>query len=116
VQAGEVGIQIYQPQSEPTPAKPWYAIFLPERVYLNRVESEPVDVTWQFRGKRAGFFQTPLLITPHDRDFEYQAREGKLQMSPFPELRLRHTHLLITLPMPPVRLGSGDFSRPFGNK
>jgi hypothetical protein len=96
VQSGEVGIQTYEPKPESTPTKPWYAIFLPDRVYLNRVDSEPVDVTWQFRRKRAGFFGTRLLITPHDRDFEYQARGGDLKMAPFPELRLRHTHLLIT--------------------
>jgi hypothetical protein len=96
VQLGEVAIQIYEPKPEPTPTKPWYAVFLPERVYLNRVDSEPIDVTWRFRGKRAGFFGTRLLITPHDRDFEYQARGGELKMAPFPTLRLRHTHLLIT--------------------
>jgi hypothetical protein len=96
VQAGEVGIQVYEPKPEPSPAKPWYAIFLPERVYLNWVESEPVDVTWRFRQNRSGFFRTRLLITPHGRDFEYQAREGNLRMSPFPELRLQHTHMLIT--------------------
>ena len=96
IQSGEVAIQVYEPKPEPSPAKPWYAIFLPDRVYLKRVESEPVDVTWQFRNKRAGFFGTRLLITPHGRDFEYQAREGELKMSPFPGLRLQHTHLLIT--------------------
>ena len=96
VRSGEVGIRVYQPKPEPSPAKPWYAIFLPDRVYLKRVESEPVDVTWEFRHERAGFFGTRLLITPHGRDFEYQAREGELKMSPFPEMRLQHTHLLIT--------------------
>jgi hypothetical protein len=96
VQGGEVGIQVYEPKPEPSPAKPWYAIFLPDRVYLKRVESEPVDVTWRFREKRAGFFGTRLLITPHGRDFEYQGRGGELKMTPLPELRLQHTHLLIT--------------------
>ena len=96
IQSGDVGIQVYEPKPEPSPAKPWYAILLPNRVYLKRVESEPVDVTWRFREKRAGFFGTRLLITPHGRDFGYQAREGELKMSPFPELRLQHTHLLIT--------------------
>ncbi len=96
VQSGEVGIQVYEPKPEPSPIKPWYAIFLPDRVYLSRVESEPVDVTWRFRQKRAGFFGTRLLITPHGRDFEYQARGGELGMAPFPRLRLQHTHLLIT--------------------
>src|SRR6266850_7363138 len=58
VQSGEVEIQFYEPKPEPTPSKPWYAVFLPERVYLQQVESEPVDVMWRFRGKRSGFFGT----------------------------------------------------------
>ena len=61
---GEVGIQTYEPKPEPSPSKPWYHIFLPDRVYLRRVWSEPADVTWRFREERAGFFQTYLLITP----------------------------------------------------
>jgi hypothetical protein len=96
VQSGEIGIQVYEPKPEPSPAKPWYAIFLPDRVYLKRVESEQADVTWRFREKRAGFFGIRLLITPYGRDFEYQGRDGELKMAPFPTLRLRHTHLLIT--------------------
>jgi len=97
VQGGEVEIQVYEPKPEPSPPKPWYAkYFLPERVYLNHIESEPVDVTWWFRGKRAGIFGTRLLITPHNRDFEYQARDGWLRMEPFPELRVNHIHTLIT--------------------
>lgn len=97
IQSGKVAIQVYEPKPEPKPAKPWYAIFLPDRVYLKRVESvAPVDVTWEFREKPAGFFSTHLLITPHGRDFEYQARGGELRMSPLADLRLKHTHLLIT--------------------
>ena len=85
-QGGEVEIQIYEPRPEPSPPKPWYAKYLlPERVYLNHVESDPADVTWRFRGKRAGIYSTRLLITPHDRDFEYQASGGWLRMAPFPE-------------------------------
>jgi hypothetical protein len=78
VQGGEVGIQSYEPKPEPTPPKPWYSIFLPERVYLKRVQSEPVDVTWQFRNEKAGFLATRLLITPHGHDFEYQATGGTM--------------------------------------
>lgn len=96
IQGGEARIQVYEPKPEPSPVKPWYAIFLPERVYLKRVESEPVDVTWRFREKRAGFFGTRLLITPHGRDFDYQAREGELKMPMLPEMNLMHTHLTIT--------------------
>jgi hypothetical protein len=97
IQRGEVEIQVYEPQPEPSPTKPWYTkYFLPERVYLNHVESDTADVTWRFREKRAGIFSTRLLITPHDRDFEYQAREGWLRMQPFSEMRVQHVHLLIT--------------------
>ena len=63
---------------------------------MKRVESEPADVTWRLRGKRAGFFGTRLLITPHGRDFNYHATGGTLRMAIIPELRLRETHLLIT--------------------
>jgi hypothetical protein len=94
---GEVEIQVYEPKPEPSPPKPWYGKYLlPQRVYLNHVESEPVDVTWYFRGKRAGIFGTRLLITPHDRDFEYQAHEGWLRTKPFPEMHVKHIHMLIT--------------------
>jgi hypothetical protein len=97
VGAGEVEIQTYTPQPEPSPVKPWFQrVFLPERVYLKQVTSDSVDVTWQFRGQRAGFFQTRLLITPHDRDFDYIAKDGILKMRPAPHLRLRQTHVLIT--------------------
>jgi hypothetical protein len=37
-----------------------------------------------------------LLITPHGRDFEYQASGGTLRGALIPDLPLRHTHLLIT--------------------
>jgi hypothetical protein len=46
INGGEVGIQTYEPKPEPSPSKPWYHIFLPDRVYLRRVWSEPADVTW----------------------------------------------------------------------
>ena len=96
IDSGEVGIQTYTPQPEPSPAKPWFHVFLPDRVYLKRVWSEPVDVTWRLRGKKGGFFGTRLLITPHDRDFEYQATGGTMKLPLMPDLQLRHTHLLIT--------------------
>ena len=96
IQSGEVGIQVYEPKPAPTPAKPWFHIFLPERVYLKRVESEPVDVTWQFRGQKGGFFGTRLLITPHGRDFNYQATGGTMKGALMPDLRLRQTRMLIT--------------------
>src|SRR6266480_1088797 len=47
--------------------KPWFAIFLPNRVFLERITSEHSNVIWRFRGERAGFFGTQLLITPNER-------------------------------------------------
>lgn len=96
IQSGEVGIQVYEPKPDATPAKPWFHIFLPDRVYLKRVESEPVDVTWQFRDRKGGFFGTRLLITPHGRDFNYQATGGTMKSALMPDLRLRETRMLIT--------------------
>jgi hypothetical protein len=96
IQSGEVGIQTYEPKPEPSPSKPWYHVFLPNRVYLQRVWSEPADVTWRFRNEKGGFIGTRLLITPHGRDFEYQANGGTMKLAIIPDLPLRHTHLLIT--------------------
>ena len=96
IQSGEVGIQTYEPKPEPSPSKPWYHVFLPNRVHLQRVWSEPVDVTWRFRNEKGGFFGSRLLITPHGRDFEYQADGGTMKLALIPDLPLRHTHLLIT--------------------
>lgn len=97
IESGEVAIQTYEPKPTPAPSpKPWYHVFLPNRVYLGRVWSEPVDVTWRFRNEKGGFFGTRLLITPHGRDFEYQASGGAMKLALIPDLPLRHTHLLIT--------------------
>jgi len=96
IRSGEVEIQTYAPTPEPSPAKPWFHIFLPQRVYLKLVESEPADVTWCFRGEKGGFFGTRLVIAPHGRDFNYQASGGTLKMALIPNLQLRDTHLLIT--------------------
>jgi hypothetical protein len=96
IQSGDVEIQVYEPTPEAVAPKPWFAIFLPNRVYLERIESEQANITWLFRGEQAGFFGTRLLITPHGRDFEYVATGGKLKMALIPDLDLRHTHLLIT--------------------
>ncbi|MEN3368334.1 MAG: hypothetical protein V7609_477 [Verrucomicrobiota bacterium] len=96
IDGGEVGIQTYEPTPEPSPGKPWYHVFLPQRVHLQKVWSEPADVTWRFRNEKGGFFGTRLLITPHGRDFEYQATGGTMRGALIPDLPLRHTHLLIT--------------------
>ena len=96
VQSGDVEIQIYEAHPEPVRAKPWFAIFLPNRVYLNKIHSDQANITWRFRGEQAGFFGTQLLITPNGRDFEYVATGGRLKMARIPDLALRRTHLLIT--------------------
>jgi hypothetical protein len=96
VQSGDVEIQIYEHKPEPISSKPWFSIFLPNRVNLQRIESERSNITWRFRGERAGFFDTHLLITPQGRDFEYVATDGRLKMALVPELDLRRAHLLIT--------------------
>jgi hypothetical protein len=96
VQSGEVEIQIYKANPEAVAPKPWFAIFLPNRVYVKRIETPQANITWQFRGERAGFFGTQLLITPHGPDFEYVAASGRLKMPLLPDLDLRRAHLLIT--------------------
>jgi hypothetical protein len=96
VQSGEVEIQIYKANPEAVPHKPWFAIFLPKRVYLEKIESEQANITWRFRGERAGFFGSKLLITPNGRDFEYVATGGRFKMPIVPDLDLRRVHLLIT--------------------
>jgi len=96
VQSGDVEIQIYEAHPEPVRPKPWFAIFLPNRVYLENIQSEQANITWRFRGERAGFFGTQLLITPNGRDFEYVATGGRLKMALVPDLELRRTHILIT--------------------
>jgi hypothetical protein len=96
VQSGDVEIQIYKANPEAVAPKPWFAIFLPNRVYLKKIESDQANITWQFRGERAGFFGTQLLITPHGPDFEYVATSGRLKMVLLPDLDLRRAHLLIT--------------------
>ena len=96
IESGKVEIQIYEANPEEITPKPWFAFFLPNRVYIKRIESERANVTWQFRGERAGLFGTQLLITPHGRDFDYAAAGGKLKMALLPELYLHRANVLIT--------------------
>jgi hypothetical protein len=96
VQSGEVAIQIYEAHPEAIEPKPWFSIFLPNRVFLKHIESERSDITWQFRGQRVGFFGTQLFITPNGPDFEYMATGGRLKMALVPDLDLRRARILIT--------------------
>jgi hypothetical protein len=111
VDRAEIGIQVYEPKPEETPGKSWFAIFLPDRVYLKHVWSDHADVTWRMRGEKAGIFDTKLIVRPHGRDFEYRATEGTLRNPMVPPLALRHAHLLITktlFSLYELDLGSGD--------
>jgi hypothetical protein len=92
----EIGIQVYEPNPEPVTKKPWFALFLPDRVFLKHVWSEHADITWKMLGQRAGIFDTRLVITPHGRDFNYEASGGHLRNPRLPELSVLQTHLLIT--------------------
>jgi hypothetical protein len=96
VQSGEIEVQIYEHKPEPASLHRWFAIFLPNRVVLKRIESDAANVTWPLRGERTGFFGTHLLITPNGPDFEYRANGGTLKMAVVPDLYLRQAHLLIT--------------------
>jgi hypothetical protein len=96
VQSGEIEIQIYEHKPEPVSLNPWFAIFLPNRVVLKRIQSDATNVTWRFRGEQAGFLGTRLLITPHGPDFEYVATGGTSKMALVPDLDLRRAHVLIT--------------------
>ena len=45
VQSGDVEIQVYKANPEAVAPKPWFAIFLPKRVYLKKIESDHANVT-----------------------------------------------------------------------
>jgi len=96
VRSGDVEIQIYEHKPEPISLNRWFVIFWPNRVVLKRIESDAANVTWRFRGERAGFFGMRLLITPHGPDFNYLASGGTLKMALVPNLILRRGHVLIT--------------------
>jgi hypothetical protein len=96
IPSGTVEIQTYEPKPENKPPKPWYAVFLPDRVYLKEVKCDVADITWQLRGRKAGFFKTRLMLTPHGRDFDYWANGGTMKTGMVPNLALRQVHLLVT--------------------
>ncbi len=75
IKRGQVEIQTYEPKPDPPKQKPWYAIFLPDRVYLRQVICDNADITWRMQDQPGGIFGTKVLITPYGRDFEYRAEE-----------------------------------------
>lgn len=96
IKSGVARIQIYEPKPERKTSKPWYAIILPDRVYLKEVKCDDANIIWKLRGKDAGFYGVQALITPHNRDFEYRLTEGVLKIPPLPDLPLEKAHSLIT--------------------
>jgi len=48
VQSGEVEIQIYKAHPEAVAPKPWFAIFLPNRVFVEKIEKPQANITWHF--------------------------------------------------------------------
>jgi hypothetical protein len=96
IDRAKIAIQVYEPKPEATPAKPWYAVLLPDRVYLKHVWSDDVDITWPMRGETGGIYKTHLMVTPYGRDFEYHANRGTLKNPAMPDLPVDRIHLLIT--------------------
>ncbi len=50
IKKGAVEVQVYEPKPDKKPPKPWYAIFLPERVHLCEVTRDEADITWKMQG------------------------------------------------------------------
>lgn len=97
IERGIVEIQVYEPKPEPKKSRPWYAIFMPDRVYLCEVTCANTDVTWKVHGERSGIFGTQLRITPHGRDFVYRAKGGTLRNNGLtPDMTVQAIHMLIT--------------------
>ena len=117
IKRGQVEIQTYEPKPDPKKSKPWYSIFLPDRVYLREVTCDNADVTWKMSGKSGGIFGTKVLITPYGRDFEYQAEGGTMRTGGFtPDLAMRRLHMVITkkvLDLYELELGPSENSKGF---
>jgi len=97
IKRGIVEVQTYVPKPDPPKNRLWYAIFMPDRVYLREVTCDDADVTWRMNGGQSGIFHTQLLITPYGRDFEYHAKGGELRSDGLaPEMKVAAIHMLIT--------------------
>src|SRR5207247_8811816 len=80
VRSGDVEIQLYEANPEAIEPKPWFAIFLPNRVFLKRIESEHSNVIWRFSGEPAGFLGTKVFITLYGSDFAYCGAGGTVML------------------------------------
>jgi hypothetical protein len=97
VRRGAVELQKVDGDDEdpPPPKKPWYHVFLPDRIYLKKTHCPSTDVLWMFKEKRAGIYDIDLIIRPNGRDFEYWGKDGILRMPFVPQLRVERIHTLI---------------------
>jgi hypothetical protein len=97
IKKGRVEVQVYEPKPDNKPPRPWYAIFLPERVHLCEVTCDEADITWKMQRKPGGIFDTRVRILPYGRDFEYFAEGGTFRSGGLaPELKMRRLHMVIT--------------------
>lgn len=97
IKRGQVEVQTYEPKPDQKKSRPWYAILLPDRIYLRQVTCDNADITWQMREKPGGIFSTKVLITPYGHDFEYQAEGGVMRTGGLtPELSVEKIHMVIT--------------------
>lgn len=97
IKKGAVEVQVYEPKPDNKPPRPWYAIFLPERVHLGEVTCDEADITWRMQGKPGGIFDTRVRILPYGRDFEYFAEGGTFRSGGLaPDLEMRKVHMVIT--------------------
>lgn len=97
IKKGAVEVQVYEPKPDNKPPRPWYAIFLPDRVHLSEVTCDEADITWRMQGKPGGIFDTRVRILPYGRDFEYFAEGGTLRSGGLaPDLEMRKIHMVIT--------------------
>ena len=55
VQSGDVEIQIYKANPEAVAPKPWFSIFLPNSVYLKKIESEQANKPGDFAASGPDF-------------------------------------------------------------
>lgn len=97
IRKGTVRVQTYEPVPKEKKTRPWYAIFMPNRVYLGEVTCEDANVTWMLKDQEGGIFSTRVKILPYGRDFEYFAEGGVFRLPGIlPEYDLERIHLLIT--------------------
>ena len=93
VQSGDVEIQIYEANPEAVPGKPWFAIFLPNRVYLEKIRIGTGQHHLAFSRRARGLFRNrtahhterPRFRVRRDRRSTENGDDSRSRSSP-------HTH------------------------